>query len=181
MPLLVSPTRSVHRSFIEALREYQLENRYVNLDAVTLSGPAEFGAYVDEVVSWSGAAALLRPGWVPETELWFVEGEGFIGRLTIRHRLTAALRHVGGHIGYDVRPSARRQGNATEMLKQGLPFAAALGIDPALLTCDRSNLASRRTIEKNGGTLDSETPEKLRFWVPTRPAYSAVSSGMSPS
>jgi predicted acetyltransferase len=78
------------------------------------------------------AAARLGP----RDELWYVERLEFIGRLTIRYRLTAALRQVGGHIGYDVRPTARRQGHATEMLKQGLPFAAALLFDPALLTCD---------------------------------------------
>lgn len=54
------------------------------------------------------------------------------------------------------------------MLAHGLPVAAALGIDPALVTCDVDNVGSRRVIETNGGVLDDERRGKLRFWVPTR-------------
>ena len=37
--------------------------------------------------------------------------------LDVRHRLTPALSEVGGHIGYAVRPSARRRGHATALLR----------------------------------------------------------------
>jgi len=165
-PRLTSPSVVVHRSFLEALREYQLEGRYLDLDRLTLRAPTQFAAYVSRVQARS-QGAHLPTGWVPSTELWHVDGDQFIGRLSIRHRLTTELRQVGGHIGYDVRPSARRQGHASEMLRQALPIAKTLGIDPALLTCDRDNAASRRVIEGCGGLLEGETPEKLRFWVPT--------------
>ena len=39
------------------------------------------------------------------------------------------------------------------MLTAALPVARALGIDPALLTCDAPNIASRKVIEANGGAL----------------------------
>jgi hypothetical protein len=45
-----------------------------------------------------------RSWFVPMTTLWWVDGERFLGRLAIRHRLTPALEKAGGHIGYDVRP-----------------------------------------------------------------------------
>jgi predicted acetyltransferase len=133
-----------------------------------LEEPRKFGAHVDRLASWS-LGEDLPAGWVPVTELWYVEADEFLGQLSIRHHLTPELRLVGGHVGYDVRPSARRRGHATEMLRQALPIAKQLGIDPALLTCDRTNIASRRVIERCGGTLEGETPEKLRFWVPTSP------------
>ena len=104
---------------------------------------------------------------MPATELWWVDGDAFLGRLSIRHRLTPLLLEVGGHIGYDVRPSARRLGHATAMLGAALPVASALAIDPALLTCDVTNVASRKVIERNGGRLEDERAGKLRFWVPT--------------
>jgi predicted acetyltransferase len=104
---------------------------------------------------------------VPCTHLWFVDGEEYIGRLAIRHSLTDWLRRIGGHIGYEVRPTARRQGHATRMLGLALPVAASLGIDPALVTCDVANTASRRVIEANGGRLEEVGEGKLRFWVPT--------------
>jgi predicted acetyltransferase len=87
--------------------------------------------------------------------------------LAIRHRLTPALEQLGGHIGYDVRPSARRQGHATAMLAAALPIARSLGISQALVMCDRTNIASQRVIEAGGGRLLDITERKLRYWVPT--------------
>jgi predicted acetyltransferase len=92
------------------------------------------------------------------------------GRLDIRHRLTPSLTEVGGHIGYDLRPSARRRGHSTTMLCEGLAVARTLGIELALLTCDHDNIASRRVIESAGGMLENQRGDKLRFWVPTEGA-----------
>ena len=94
-------------------------------------------------------------------------GPEFLGRIALRHRLNEYLRTLGGHIGYDVRPSARRRGHATAMLAAAVPRAHAMGIDPVLVTCDVDNVASRRVIEANGGVLENELQGKLRFWVPT--------------
>lgn len=104
---------------------------------------------------------------MPSTELWWVDGEEYLGRVGVRHRLTPTLLEIGGHIGYDVRPSARRRGHATEMLRQALGVARGLDIDPALVTCDIDNVGSRTVIERNGGVLEDERRGKLRFWVPT--------------
>jgi len=81
--------------------------------------------------------------------------------------LNRVLREIGGHIGYGVRPAARRCGHATRMLAEALPFAASLGIDPALVTCDTDNEGSCRVIEACGGKLEDERHGKLRYWVPT--------------
>lgn len=114
----------------------------------------------------------LAPGWVAATTWWLVDGDEYLGRLSIRHELTDALRALGGHIGYDVRPSRRRQGLGTRMLELGLPRAFDLGIDPAMITCDADNVGSRRIIERCGGVLDAEYlhegSAKLRFWIATR-------------
>jgi predicted acetyltransferase len=109
-----------------------------------------------------------RPAdFVPATELWWVEGDEFLGRIAIRHRLTPRLLEIGGHIGYDVRPTARRRGHATEMLRQALGLAHDMGIKLALITCDVDNIGSRTVIESNGGVLEDERGGKLRFWAPT--------------
>jgi predicted acetyltransferase len=79
--------------------------------------------------------------------------------------LTPWLRDYGGHVGYDVRPSARRRGHATAMLRRALPWCRDLGIDPVLVTCDVDNVASRRVIEKAGGQFEDRRDGKLRFWV----------------
>jgi predicted acetyltransferase len=108
---------------------------------------------------------------VHNTNLWWVDGpegaEEYVGRMSIRHRLNDGLLELGGHIGYDVRRSRRRRGHATAMLREALPVARRLGIGKALVTCDSDNVASRRVIEANGGVLEDQRGDKLRFWVPT--------------
>ena len=91
----------------------------------------------------------------------------YLGRINLRHHLNEGLSEIGGHIGYDVRPTARRRGHATAMLAAALPRAAELGIDQALVTCDAENTASRKVIEANGGVLEDERGGTLRYRVPT--------------
>jgi predicted acetyltransferase len=110
-----------------------------------------------------------RPtGHVPCTFFWVVDDDDpgtYLGSLSIRHRLTPFLLEVGGHIGYSVRPSARRRGVATAALRAALPEASALGIDDVLVTCDDDNIGSARVIEANGGVLEDVRGDKRRYWV----------------
>ncbi|MFF1718675.1 GNAT family N-acetyltransferase [Streptomyces sviceus] len=101
------------------------------------------------------------------TNLWYVEDDTFLGRLSIRHRLTPHLLELGGHIGYVVRPGARRQGHATAMLAAALLVCRQLGVDRALVTCDATNTASRKVIEANGGEFEDRRGVKLRYWIRT--------------
>ncbi|WP_341483615.1 GNAT family N-acetyltransferase [Streptomyces endophytica] len=99
------------------------------------------------------------------TRWWVVDGS-YLGRVTFRHRLTPSLRTWGGHIGYAVRPGARRQGHATAMLRAALPIARdELGIDPVLVTVAAGNTGSRKVIEACGGVLEDGRDEKLRYWI----------------
>ena len=129
--------------------------------------PEGFAAYVGWLRSEASEDSPRPEGFVPSTTLWWVEDEEYLARIAIRHRLTARLLEGGGHIGYDVRSSARRRGHATAMLRAAMPVARGLGITSALVTCDVTNAASRKVIEANGGVLEDRRGEKLRFWVPT--------------
>ena len=105
---------------------------------------------------------------MPQTNLWWVEGDGFIGRIAIRHRLNAGLRSVGGHIGYEIRPTRRHQGMLPRCSPRRCRWPPRLGIDPALITCDVANTISRRVIEANGGRYAGRDADELHFWVPTK-------------
>jgi predicted acetyltransferase len=133
----------------------------------TWSLPDGFEAYVDWLRSQAREETVRPDGYVASTTLWWVDDTAYLGRLAIRHRLTPQLREVGGHIGYDVRPSARCRGHATAMLRAALPIARGLGIESALITCDVDNLASRKVIEGNGGVLEDQRGDTLRYWVST--------------
>jgi predicted acetyltransferase len=167
VPVLVPPTASVHVSYLDAQAEFQAEGRNLEIDRAALANPALFARHIAALTAEADATAPRAPRLVPQTTLWYVDGDDFLGELAIRHWLTEDLRRLGGHIGYEVRPSERRRGHATEMLRLSLPIAHQLGIDPALVTCDDTNIASRKVIEKNGGVPDEPIPPKLRYWIPT--------------
>jgi len=180
-PRLESPSLRFHGSFLAALEEYQTEGRHLELPAALLVDPSEFARYVaalragvadpgarDRYLASLGAAPEAPEGdYVPETTLWWVRDDEYLGRVSLRHHLTEELKREGGHIGYEVRPGARGRGHATDMLAAALPLAAALGIRFAHLDCVAGNAASRRVIEKNGGRLEREQGGTLYFLVPT--------------
>ncbi len=103
------------------------------------------------------------------THWWIVEDDTYLGAVDLRHRLNGFLLDAGGHIGYSVRPSARRRGLATWALGAVLPEARAMGLERALVTCDDDNVASARSIESNGGVLEdvrtTEVGRKRRYWI----------------
>lgn len=174
MPELVSPDVRYRTSFVAAMAEFDEEGRtgdgsMVGNDiaeyAAAWETPEGFARFVADTLL--AVHEPHREGFVCCTSLWWVEDDEYLARIAIRHSLdNEFLREVGGHIGYDVRRGARRRGHASAMLAAALPIAAGLGIEQAMLSCDVDNVASRRTIEKNGGVPDGERQGKLRFWVP---------------
>lgn len=112
----------------------------------------------------------VRPGLVPASLFLAVdENDRLVGMIDIRHRLNEYLLQFGGNIGYSVRRSERRKGYATEILALALNEAKKLGFDRVLITCDKENIGSARTILKNGGVLENEVPDKgrvtQRYWI----------------
>jgi len=178
MVQLGAPTVLVHASFLAAMAELRDEGRGTAGDPTEVgreirtfgaswTSPEGFAAYVRWLVDQAREDAPRPAGYVPATTLWLTDGPEYLGRIAIRHRLTDRLRRAGGHIGYDVRPSARRRGYATAMLREALPVAHGLGITTAVLTCDLDNAVSRRVIERNGGVLQDRHENKWRYRVPT--------------
>ena len=137
-------------------------------DAHLDQAAADFDAFVHK-------RRAVRMLWgVPVTELWFVEGDEYIGTVVVRHQLTDALAESGGHLGYHVVPGLRRRGYGTRMLAAAISFCAERGIAELLITCDEGNIASRRTIEANGGALERVAGGEARYWItaPKDPAAS---------
>lgn len=170
---LILPSNKYKKSFLEAAEEYkkdQEKGRYpaiLNMEEMTKD---KFEDYVKRKLDQSKGINIPK-GRVPDTEYWLVDNDEFIGKISIRHRLNANLRKLGGHIGYSIRPSKRRMGFATKMLAMGLQKAKKLGIDKALITCDETNIGSKKVIENNGGIFENAEsqgkgmPARLRYWI----------------
>jgi predicted acetyltransferase len=91
---------------------------------------------------------------LPGYSLWMWDGE-FCGSIGFRWQpgTTELPPYCLGHVGYSVVPWKRRRGYATRALQLLLPHARAERLAYIELTTDADNLASRRVIEANGGTL----------------------------
>lgn len=109
----------------------------------------------------------LEEGYVPSTTYLYIKDKQVMGMISIRHSLNTYLRKVGGHIGYSVHPQHRRQGYATFMLQEAIAICRQQNIMPILITCDKDNIASAKTIIKCGGIVENETDMEtiLRFWI----------------
>ena len=127
----------------------------------------DFDYYVENLDTKEGN----QNGWVPDTTLFCLDKDRniFVGAVNIRHYLNDSLRKTGGHIGDGVRPSERRKGYATAMIKLALEECKKLRIHKVLICCDKENIGSAKSIIKNGGILENEVEEdghiEQRYWV----------------
>lgn len=116
----------------------------------------------DSFEEWTDFEERLKKkygkGYVPsEVFLAVRDSDGLpVGIIDYRHPLSDFLFRYGGNIGYSVRPSERRKGYATQMLGLMLSVCKEYGETSVLITCEKQNEASRRTIIRNGGVLENE-------------------------
>ena len=171
---LIEPSVEYKDSFIETVGEYKNEEEtastrnYRDLSLQELK--SDFESFVER--ERSHAEGKNQPGgYVPQTEFWLVDNGEYIGHVGIRHRLNEHLLQIGGHIGYDIRPSKRGQGYGSKILELALRKAKEIGVQRVRITCDTDNQPSRRIIQKNGGVFDSSIPnpetgvDKMRYWI----------------
>lgn len=100
----------------------------------------------------------VDPNWVTASTFFAIRkvDEKIIGIIDIRHYLNDFLKEYGGHIGYGVRPSERKKGYATEILRLGLEYCETINLTNIMLACYKENMASGKTILNNGGILERE-------------------------
>ncbi|PFL17234.1 GNAT family N-acetyltransferase [Bacillus cereus] len=124
-----------------------------------------------EKVSKQELGESLLANRVPSSQFLSFEKGELIGFVNIRHRLNPELLLESGHIGYSVHPNKSRQGYATKQLQLSLVEAQKLGLKKVLITCDKENIGSAKTIQKVGGVLENEVVSSnsgeivQRYWV----------------
>ncbi|WLD94355.1 GNAT family N-acetyltransferase [Alkalihalobacillus sp. AL-G] len=166
---LIKPTIELREEYLKFYQEWVDSGESI-VPWTVKEDPSDFEKLVQFLID-SEKAVNSPEGWVPHSNYWLVdEKRNILGAVNIRHGLTKKLLTIGGHIGYGVRPSERRKGYATKILEQALKKTAELGIEKVLVTCNKDNVASERTILKNGGILEDEFIEDdgtivRRYWI----------------
>ena len=154
---LVRPNEIYKDSFLKGLKELHQEQRFLTWNLQ--SAEKDFSTFIHETLNKSLSG-------VPETLLWGILDEThYVGRISIRHELNDSLQLKGGHIGFDIRRSYQKQGFGKELLRQGLLFAADLGLKKVLLTTDTNNLSSQKIIIHNGGLLEKIENDICYYWI----------------
>ncbi len=145
---IVRPALEYKESYIEALKEYHDEGRYLYQDISRLEG--DFECFLKELRSEKGYPHQPYQDWVepvPETIVWLVKDNKYIGTVDIRHRLNWHLEKWGGHVHFNIRPSMRGKGFGTKILIKAMPIVNYIGIDKALITVAPEDAAAIRIIE----------------------------------
>ena len=168
MCFLTEPSVQYKDSYLAAVRELQGEGKRLDDNIRFLS--ENFAAFVQRSLQQTDRSKLVS-GRAPIADFWLIDNGEFVGRLNLRYELDADLLKFGGHIGYEVRPSRRKQGYGTRMLHLGLEIAKAAGIHNVLVTCDENNIGSKKIIEHNGGQfenavhIDGSSVKTFRYWI----------------
>ena len=167
---LVVPSLKLESAFLAFFEDFSA-NDIDNIEP-NLLGRADFSLYIQTLTDESNGVNL-REGYVPCSHFWLIDdNQSILGVVRIRHNINNEfLTLEGGHIGYDIAPSFRRNGYGKAMLKLALIKAKGLGLNQVLLTADEDNIASRKIIESNSGKLENIVmgnvfPNLLaRYWI----------------
>ena len=167
---LIFPTKEYKKDVEEYLQEF-LENGENEIAGDGgLDRIRDFDKWLEKVQN-DVSADTVDKDRIPATLYLTIRksDKKIVGNVQIRHFLNEKLLNYGGHIGDSVRPSERRKGYATEQIRLALEKCKELGIDNVLMDCDKSNIGSAKSIQKNGGILENEiyVENELvqRYWI----------------
>ena len=168
---LIKLTREYEKQLGEMIDEWKKDQEINHTDrspgAIFKNDYHEFDYYLEHL-------ELKEPadGKVPDSVFFLLDADRnrLLGAVNIRHYLNEFLLREGGHIGDGIRPSERRKGYATEMIRLALIECKKMGIDRVLMTCDRDNIGSAKSIIRNGGVLENEIVSSegvmiQRYWI----------------
>ncbi|AYG01894.1 GNAT family N-acetyltransferase [Lactococcus allomyrinae] len=116
---------------------------------------------------------VRNPDWSTCTKYFAFVGGEIAGVCSCRWQIEKGiLLEWGGHIGYGVAPSFRGAHLAAQMVTFALEKYRERGIFSVMISADKDNVASRKTIEQCGGVLenivDIDGNKVCRYWIDLR-------------
>ena len=151
---LVKPTFAMEQAALAYRQEhFDFNERIINGSSL-FDQLDSYKEWLDRVNANADKTTVVSD-WV-FTDTFFAErvsDHKIIGIVDLRYELNDFLKNFG-HCGNSVRPTERKKGYATEILRQICLIAKEHGMKQLQLSVERDNIASIRTIEKNGGRYE---------------------------
>lgn len=168
---LIKLTKEYEKDLGEMIEEFKYDQRVNNSDrspgAIFKNDYHDFDYYLENL-----EFKAPTENRVPDSVFFLLDEDRnrLLGAVNIRHYLNEYLLNEGGHIGDGIRPSERRKGYATEMIRLALEECRKLGLEKVLITCHKDNIGSAKSIIKNGGVLENEIIDSdglllQRYWI----------------
>ncbi len=157
---LEKPSNKRKNEAIEYIEEFYQYNSPIN-------GTGGLQRYLEDYEGWlqklkKDKKIIPNEEEVPR-ETFFLVRKGdnkIVGMINIRLALNEKMRAIYGNIGYCIRPTERRRGYNKINLYLGLKECQKHGIKEVLVSCDKENLGSAKTIQALDGKLVREFEEK---------------------
>jgi predicted acetyltransferase len=165
---LVKLTREYKDQYLEMLEGWGKIENYKEQSPFPLSfDVSDFGNFIGQIEKLENDP---DDHFVPSSTYCLLNEEGkFVAMSNLRHYLNDRLKVMGGHIGYGTRADMRSRGYATKILELTLLEAKKRGIEEIFVTCYVANIASNKTIQKNGGilagTINWEGRMTNQYWI----------------
>ena len=162
---LILPNEAMEKAAIEFKQEF------FDYSETVINGDFKWGG-MKSYVEWlkmtkdSVYEKTCNPKWGVISTFFAIREDDnkIIGIANLRHTLTDKFIN-SGHIGYSVRPTERKKGYATEILKQLLIYATEQGLREVMLVCNGDNIGSIKTIIANDGKLTKSSNGKSTYLI----------------
>ena len=153
---LEEPNIERKKEAIEYINEFYKYNSNIN-------GTGSLHRYLDNYENWlikleEDSKRIPSEEAVPAKTYFLIRKSDnkIVGMTNIRFALNEELKIHGGHIGYSIRPTERRKGYNKINLYLALMKCQEYKIKEVLMTCDKTNIASAKTMQALGATLIKE-------------------------